>query len=153
MADSYKSEYAARKDLMQRYLIAVERLAAYEDTGLEPEEIRAALEGATREFMVYDELGQIGHLRELVQAEKDGRLRVLPKSEDKTCGSCGHFKRTPGKRSGVCEVRTHYTDCRGHIDTHRGTFTPSQSRKCCRKYIPKEGEECAKRNEHETYPV
>ncbi len=57
---------------------AIDRLAAYEDTGLEPEEIKIALDGATREFMAYDDLGPIDHLRELVQAEQDGRLVVLP---------------------------------------------------------------------------
>ena len=64
------------------------RLSAYEDTGLEPEEIKV------RESVKYNagyyhgdedrcrwiekELGPIDHLRELVQAEQDGRLVVLP---------------------------------------------------------------------------
>ena len=78
------------------------------------------------------------HLRELVQAEKEGRLRILPASEGGTCRSCGHFKRIPGRNCGTCEVRPYYTDRRGHIDTHRGTFTPSQSRKCCKQYVPHE---------------
>lgn len=57
------------------------RLAAYEDRGLEPEEIdELELEVATLETIekLYDELGTLDHLRELVQAEKDGRLVVLP---------------------------------------------------------------------------
>lgn len=33
MADEYENEAAARKDLMQRYLVAVDRLAVYEDAG------------------------------------------------------------------------------------------------------------------------
>lgn len=56
----------------------IDRLAAYEDIGLEPEEIKTALDGAIREFMAYDDLGPIDHLRELVRAEKDGRLVALP---------------------------------------------------------------------------
>lgn len=39
MGDLYLNEGAARADLMERYLVAVERLAAYEDTGLTPEEV------------------------------------------------------------------------------------------------------------------
>lgn len=39
MASTYPSEDAARNDLMQRYRIAVDHLAAYEDTGLTPVEI------------------------------------------------------------------------------------------------------------------
>lgn len=62
-----------------------ERLKAYEDTGLEPEEIEETMSGcaevviknqfATKEIQ---DLGGIEHLRELVQAEKAGRLVVLP---------------------------------------------------------------------------
>ena len=63
-------------------------LAAYEDTGLEPEEIKvheAAKYNAgyyhgdeDRCRWIEKELGPIDHLRDLLQAEKDGRLVVLP---------------------------------------------------------------------------
>lgn len=43
MADTYQSEDAARLDLMKRFRLAVERLADYEDTGLEPEEVKHML--------------------------------------------------------------------------------------------------------------
>lgn len=77
----------------------VDRLAAYEDTGLEPEKIKnlksqalmgaletpemeeysgSALERADRLIAEYESIGHIDHLRELVQAEEDGRLVVLP---------------------------------------------------------------------------
>ena len=52
-----------------------DRLAVYEDTGLEPEEIRNALD-------VNDIIPEINvtvdHIRDLLQAEQDGRLVVLP---------------------------------------------------------------------------
>ena len=64
------------------------RLAAYEDTGLEPEEIKvheAAKYNAgyyhgdeDRCRWIEKELGPIDHLRELLQAEQTGRLVVLP---------------------------------------------------------------------------
>lgn len=66
------------------------RLKAYEDTGLEPEEIVAAanrrhdckIDCLLKKYNeLYDavaDLGGIGHLRELVQAEKDGLLVILP---------------------------------------------------------------------------
>ena len=57
------------------------RLAAYEDTGLEPEEINdMALEVATLKTIesMYDGLGNPDHLRDLLQAEQAGRLVVLP---------------------------------------------------------------------------
>lgn len=52
----------------------LERLAAYEDTGLEPEEV-------VKNYLTtvdIREMGGIDHLRELAQAEQDGRLVVLP---------------------------------------------------------------------------
>ena len=70
----YYSEYIPLID-------AANRLAAYEDTGLEPEEIKDMdLEVATLKTIesMYDGLGNPDHLRDLLQAEQDGRLVVLP---------------------------------------------------------------------------
>lgn len=60
------------------------RLAVYEDTGLEPEEISSAREAIKAalalvcELQAYGNLGSFDHLRDLVNAERDGRLVVLP---------------------------------------------------------------------------
>lgn len=66
---------------------AICRLAAYEDTGLEPEEVERmnrSVEEFTRwslanieELKSYRELGTVDHLRKLVQAKQDGRLVML----------------------------------------------------------------------------
>lgn len=40
MGGPYESEQAVRDDLMERYKVAVDRLAAYEDTGWTPEDIK-----------------------------------------------------------------------------------------------------------------
>lgn len=53
----------------------VDRLAAYEDTKEQAE--RDALE-----LLEYHAIGNIDHLRELVQAEKDGRVVVLHRTPD-----------------------------------------------------------------------
>ena len=57
----------------------IERLAAYEDTGLTPEEIKAPF---TEDTMINLEAQALGveadRLRELAEADKDGRLVVLP---------------------------------------------------------------------------
>ena len=61
---------------------AVDRLAAYEDTGLEPEEIEQlkgeafGLRVDKQELEQYRALGPIDRLRELAQADKENR--VLP---------------------------------------------------------------------------
>lgn len=62
----------------------IQRLAEYEDTGLEPEEIdmlqsNKMLDDQERRLLfAYESIGPIDHLRELVQAEADKRLVVLP---------------------------------------------------------------------------
>ena len=64
-----------------------DRLAAYEDTGLEPEEIERILDSYVRGMTLRTENAQrleiikeipIVLLRELAQAKKEGRLVVLP---------------------------------------------------------------------------
>ena len=73
------------EELMEKQ---IDRLAAYEDTGLEPEEIKvheAAKYNAgyyhgdeDRCRWIEKELGPIDHLRDLLHAEQDGLLVVLP---------------------------------------------------------------------------
>lgn len=61
----------------------VDRLAAYEDTGLEPQDIISAVDMgkiacALHELNAYKDIGSIEHLRELIRAEQEGRLLELP---------------------------------------------------------------------------
>lgn len=59
----------------------VERLAAYEDTGLTPEEVTAAkvaLMGKTLAEITEFEGVPLARLRELAEADKGGRVVVLP---------------------------------------------------------------------------
>ena len=55
-----------------------DRLAAYEDTGLEPREVSAIVKEWSDLCTVIGECGGIGRLRELAEADKDGRVVVLP---------------------------------------------------------------------------
>ena len=62
-----------------------DRLAAYEDTGLTPEEIKELRELCTDEVAELArtlhraiESGEADHLRDLLQAEKEGRLHITP---------------------------------------------------------------------------
>ena len=59
------------------------RLSAYEDTGLEPQDIISAVDMAKiacalHELNAYKDIGPIDHIRDIIQAEQDGRLEVLP---------------------------------------------------------------------------
>ena len=76
----YSSEYIPLID-------AANRLAAYEDTGLEPEEIERIVDAYGRGHTLRTESAErleivreikTDRLRELAKAEKDGRLEVLP---------------------------------------------------------------------------
>lgn len=64
------------------------RLAAYENTGLEPENIISAVDMAKvacalEELNAYKKLGSLHRLRELAEADREGRCVVLPcKVED-----------------------------------------------------------------------
>ena len=79
-------------------------------------------------------------IRQLIDADRAGRIKVLPEATGQVCGTCANFKRKPGRKSGTCKVRKYYTDRRGNEDHMRGEFTPSQSRQACRQYKSAEPE-------------
>ena len=54
------------------------RLAAYEDTGLEPVEVKDLKDGICSGCSVPQLSDERRHIQDLLQAEKDGRLVVLP---------------------------------------------------------------------------
>lgn len=77
----------------------VDRLAAYEDTGLEPREIEQlkgeafGLKVDKQELEQYRALGPIDRLRELKQADDEGRCVVLPcKIFDKVWDVIAHYQ-------------------------------------------------------------
>lgn len=89
------------------------------------------------EILCGNEAGfDLDRLRELVEADKDGRIKILPVAWDRTCGSCANFRRTPGMCSGICSVRSLNRNRRGTELTNAGTFTPYQSRRACKRYAP-----------------
>ena len=60
-------------------IAACERLADYEDTGLTPEEIKAPFTEDTMINLAAQALGvEPSRLRELAEADKDGRVIILP---------------------------------------------------------------------------
>ena len=94
-------------DCLYAHMVAVTRLKEYEDTGLEPEEIQRLSDYYRRGYDLtwfFDREGIINEiptdrLRELAQAEKDGRLVVLPCKDDTVytieedyfnCAECRH---------------------------------------------------------------
>lgn len=80
----------------------IDRLAAYEDTGLEPEDILRILDAYGRGMTLRTESAQrleivkgiqTDRLRELAQADREGRCVVLPcKIFDKVWNIAGHYQ-------------------------------------------------------------
>ena len=68
-----EAKYSPREILEEVFA----RLAAYEDTGMEPEDVSAQFDLLRKYSEAADGIG-VKRLRELAQAEKDGRLVVLP---------------------------------------------------------------------------
>lgn len=117
---------------------AADRLAAYEDTGLEPKQITASVTPESILSLAAQFLGvEPGRLRELAQADRAGLVHIIqgPDPGAAVCGNCGNFIRNPGKRTGVCTEQSCYRDHHGNEEPWRGTFSPSQSRKACRKFV------------------
>lgn len=112
------------------------RLKEWEDTGLTPETIDVLKKHSKMLSELCDGIGTL-RVKELVEADKDGRVLITKKSDDGTCGSCDHFKRIAGTRSGTCDIKPYCSNRYGQIDKSRGTFSPAQSRKACKQYSRK----------------
>ena len=69
----------------------VERLAAYEDTGMEPEQCENAK--AIIESAFSDDTSKAERIRELLKADRDGRLVVLPCEVGDTVWITGSVRR------------------------------------------------------------
>ena len=78
-------------------------------------------------------------LRELVEADRDGRVNILPECVGKNCGTCANFNRVSGSRHGTCKVRKHPVNRYGQ-ENKEIEFWPVQSRIACKKYISEKTE-------------
>lgn len=93
---------------------------------------------------IEDILGEnydLDRLRELVEADRAGRVKILSSTTGMTCGACDHFKRIPGTCRGRCSERPYCRNKYGHTDERRGEFTPSQSRIACKMFDRRKGPE------------
>lgn len=80
-ADTQREEYERRlangypRNIPEERFL---RLAVYEDTGLEPEEVDKLAKDWSDLCTIVGECGGIIRLREMAEADKDGRVVVLP---------------------------------------------------------------------------
>lgn len=93
-ADAQRREYEIR--LKQGYPRNIPeerflRLAAYEETGLEPEDFKRAFSEDTILKLAGQALGITpDRLRELAQADREGRVKIEPKA--RKCPKCGKMR-------------------------------------------------------------
>ena len=99
----YASEYIPLID-------AANRLAAYEDTGLEPDEIVWFMKRLAQAVEIGGMLKKYGidHICDLIQAKQDGRLVVLP------CKVCDKLYAVGEKRIIRCDI------CETYLDDKKG---------------------------------
>ena len=90
-----------------------DRLAAYEDSGLSPEDCTAYAKGeAEKRIVVFENYEHLREIRELMQAEAEGRLVVLPCKVgtrvwviDQDCDLCHDMYTEEPCLFGDCEYR------------------------------------------------
>ena len=93
---------------------------------------------ADRLAAIEDSLGDgydLDRLRELAQADREGRIVLRSAGAGKKCGSFGHFRRIPGTKRGTCAIRRWERNRMGQTEPWRHSFTPSQSYGACREYV------------------
>lgn len=90
------------------------------------------------ELDLYRKLCSLERLEELMKAEREGRICIIPPSTGRVCGTCEHFNREPGCKWGTCKVKRNVVD-RYNRPTEF-PFRPYQSRTACKSdYIKREG--------------
>lgn len=112
------SDNASPTERVMKIPAVIDRLAAYEDTGLEPEEITTAFQGKKAIFDLCFSVDQkrIAHLLELLQAEQAGRLVVLDEPrlpliwgdddhDTILCPNCGQDLMGGFELADTCEVK------------------------------------------------
>lgn len=112
------------------------KLAAYEDTGLTPE---VCANYKTFEDECISKGVTFSRIVELMNADAEGRLKIVPRAPKGTaCGSCVHFDRETGTAHGFCKTQT---QMRVSAEFPSGRTEPRyvmQSRPACKGYEPLE---------------
>lgn len=129
----YPGEACARCDFQS---LQCEKLAAYEDSCLEPDDLTEHFSSETAIKMAACALGTTPErLQEMVRASTEGRLKIISiKSADRCCGTCENFVRESGTAHGRCKIRQVQKDRYGR-DYKNTVFMPPQSRNACQAYV------------------
>lgn len=79
-------------------------------------------------------------LRELLEADREGRVKLISPKAGQYCGNCVHFIRDPGMCIGRCDIKPDAVNRYGQKTGWE--FRPRQSAIACKKFDPaKKGEQ------------
>ena len=101
--------WAIDKDPVSIIQMLCNRLAAYEDTGVEPEDLKRAFnETASLKLAAQALRTTPDHLHDLLQAEQDGRLVVLPCKVGDTVYQVDYMTHSEALKSGIPQSKDPY---------------------------------------------
>ncbi len=83
----------------------VDRLAAYEDTGLTPAEVLSMHSEWNAMMSVLNSIGSYDRLRELAEADKDGRVLILPCKVGDTIYAIEQVLRSDGVHNKIAPIQ------------------------------------------------
>lgn len=121
----------------------VDRLAAYEDTGLEPETVKEVRDIVLR-------TGSMDHLLELCKADREGRVVVLPFQQHKTLFDMSDPQHPELLKN--FRISATWTHCGIVFNSPWGIFL-QQIEQGYIKQVSEEAEAALKGESHETDPV
>lgn len=102
----------------------MERLTIRRKNGVIQSDLKQKGNAMSRLATIEDILGdnyELDRLRELVQADREGRVNVLPYPKASTCGKCENFARKPGCTYGKCLLNPNRTVYQSRVKCKRYT--------------------------------
>lgn len=100
----------------------MERLTIRRKNGVIQSDLKQKGNAMSRLATIEDILGdnyELDRLRELVQADREGRVNVLPYPKASTCGKCENFARKPGCTYGKCLLNPNRTVYQSRVKCKR----------------------------------
>lgn len=84
-----------------------------------------------------DTISVTPRLLEIIEADKEGRLKIRAKLREETCGSCRHYQHESGISTGLCDCRTVF-DRRKGVQNGEPLYVTSSRKRCKDDYEPRE---------------
>lgn len=132
-------------ELSNSTIIKALRACADDDCDRCPQEVsncnhglnKLMAEAARRLEIIGDDCSE-DRLKELLQADRENRVKILAPANDNTCGKCKHYNPTQGTY-GTCAKRKYIRNRYKQEDITR-PFVPTRSQKACKDWFEPKGD-------------